>query len=103
MEKEETVAHSHDTHGHGAVVDRSAPLGALVAVVAILVLAVIAFAVLWTEPWEDDGGSPSTPGITDDSAPSVPDVDPGNGGGAPGDDGGNDGGTGGGGEPQPAP
>lgn len=101
------MAHSHETHGHTEVVDRGGyGMGALVALAAILVIAVIAFAVLWTQPWDDDdSGSPSNPGITDDSAPSVPDVDPGEGGGAPGDDGGTgggDGGSGGGGE-APAP
>jgi hypothetical protein len=68
--------------------------GALVALAAVVVLAVIAFAVLWTQPWDDDGGADTTPGISDNIVP-----DGGDGGGTGGDGGtggGDGGGTGGG-------
>jgi hypothetical protein len=80
------LAHTHDTHGHHEVdvVDRGAPAGALVAVAALLVLAVIAFALLWTQPWNDDGASTSNPNV-----PGVSD----NGGGGTNDGGGSGGGT----------
>lgn len=69
------MAHTHDAHGHGSVdvVERDgAPYGALIALAAIVVLALIAFAVLWSQPWDDDGGTntnPNVPGISDDSVP----------------------------------
>jgi hypothetical protein len=52
------------------VVDRGGPAaGLLVAIAAVLILAIVAFAVIWAAPWDDDGdgiADPSVPGITDD-------------------------------------
>jgi hypothetical protein len=93
------MAHSHgDTHGHGGVADPGPGYasGLVLTVAALVVLAIIALAVLWAAPWDDNDGdsTPNVPGITDDSGGGgVPDVDPGSGGGAPG---GGDGGSGGG-------
>ena len=89
---------AHD-HGHTTVVeDRTgAGAGMLVALAAIIVIALIAFAVLWTQPWDDNDGA----GVTD----TVPGIEDNGGGGATDggtDDGGTGGGTGGGGEQPPA-
>lgn len=57
------MSHVHgDMHGHD--VDRAYGTGALVALVALVILAAIAFGLLWTQPWDDDD-SPNTPGITE--------------------------------------
>ncbi len=69
------MAHVHDSDVEivdRTVVDRtggSGASGALVAIVAIVVLAAIAFAVLWTRPWDDNStkNTGNQPGITDNS------------------------------------
>jgi hypothetical protein len=87
------MAHSHDdTHSrHVDVVERHGPgAGALVALAAIIIFAIVAFAVLYSRPWDDDGAADNSPGITDvvpegdDVAPGgdVPGTDDGSGGGA---------------------
>lgn len=82
---------THDSHSHGTVIeDRTgAGAGMLVALAAIIVIALIAFAVLWTQPWDDNDGG----GIAD----PVPGIEDNSGGG-----GGTDDGAGGGGEQPPA-
>lgn len=89
------MAHGHDTH---TVVERDSAnfAGPIVALVAIVLLALVAFAVLWAQPWDDDGGGDTTPGISNPVDDVIPgDTDGGTGG---GDTGG--GGTGGGTEGQ---
>ena len=93
------MAHQ-DTHTHRTVIEDRTGYGAgmLVAVAAIILLALVAFAVLWTQPWDDNSSNtnPNVPGITDDSGGG------GTGGGDSQDNSGgsgggtNDGGTGGG-------
>lgn len=94
------------THAHHDidVVDRGGPAtGMVLGILALLLLAVIAFALLWTQPWDDDGAVDTTPGISDNSGGGTgggSGTDGGTGGG--GTDGGTGGGTGGGEQPQPA-
>jgi hypothetical protein len=68
----------------------------IIAVGALIVFAVIALAVLWAAPWDDDGGVDTSPGISDQIGGGG---DGGTGGtdGGSGGTGGGDGGTGGGG------
>ena len=93
------MAHSHDPHGDVAVVDRGYGAGLLAALAVLLVLAVVGIALLWSQPWDDDGGADTTPGIEN----PLEGGDPGTGGGTDdgGTGGGTDGGTDGGGEVQP--
>lgn len=81
-------------HGHTTVVeDRSGSgAGMLVALAAIIVIALIAFAVLWTQPWDNDSGT----GVGD-AVPGIQDNSGGGGAGGDTDDGAGDGGSGGGG------
>lgn len=68
------MAHAHDdlhTHREIEVVDRGTGVGAglMVAIAALLVVAIIGLAVVWSRPW-DNGSSPNTnpnPGISDNS------------------------------------
>jgi hypothetical protein len=87
------MAHSHTYHDHDdVVVDRSAgfPAGVLVALALLLVVLIVGLAVLFSAPWDDDGGArnpqPNVPGIND-------------GGGNPGGGGQSEGGT----QPDSAP
>ena len=74
------MAHVHHTHRDDDVEfierDRSFGSGFALALALILIAALIAFAVLWSRPWDSSGsrGTPNTPGISD------------NGGGSPGQD-----------------
>jgi hypothetical protein len=61
------MAHTHsEGHGHD-VVTRSDPGGfsaMMIALAVLIVAAVVALAVLWAQPWDDDNGStPDAPGI----------------------------------------
>ena len=97
------MAHTHDSHSHGDVVidDRTGPAaGLLVALAAVVILAIVAFAVIWAAPWDDDSDGvtePSVPGITDDSGGGGGDVVPDDGGTGGGDASGGEGGDGSGG------
>lgn len=80
------MAHT-DSH-HVDVVDRRDGPGAglMLAIAALVVIAVVALAVLFTQPWDDDnGGVDTSPGITDDVVPGDGDVIPGDGDVVPGD------------------
>ena len=62
------MAHPHhETHGHE--VARGDPTGfsaMMIALAVLIVAAVVALAVLWAQPWDDDGGStPQAPGVGD--------------------------------------
>jgi hypothetical protein len=85
------MAHSHGDP-HTTVVERDGyNAGMFMGLALVLLLAVIGLALLFTQPWDDDDGGTTAPGIED--------VVPGEGGGdnsVPGNDGGTDGGTDGG-------
>lgn len=91
------MAHTHMDDHHDTVT-RTDPGGfsaMMIALAVLIVAAVVALAVLWAQPWDDDGGS----------TPNVPDVGeqvpvPGEGDGGT-DGGGTDGGTDGGSGEQP--
>lgn len=61
------------THAHHADVevvesrDSSMATGLMVMVVALFVVAVIAFAVLWTRPWQSSSNTNNRPAISDNS------------------------------------
>lgn len=58
--------HSSDTHGHDVVAssDPSGISAMMIALAVLVVAAVVALAVLWAQPWDDDGGStPQAPGV----------------------------------------
>ena len=97
------MAHTHETapvHEHEVVEHGYPGMGLMIAAGALLVGLIIALAVLWAQPWDDDGGStvPVDPPITDDSGGGGDVAPPQDSGGT--DGGGSDGGTGGG---EPAP
>ncbi len=77
------MAHT-DSHHVDVVDGRNGPgAGLMLAIAALVVIAVVALAVLFTQPWDDDGGVDTSPGITDDVVPGDGDVVPGDGGDAP--------------------
>ena len=61
------MAHTHsDPHGHDVVTgtDPSGISAMMIALAVLVVAAVVALAVLWAQPWDDDGGStPQSPGV----------------------------------------
>ena len=72
--KEGDRTHSHDTHhvDREVIVGSGAPFGTglVLALAALLVLVIIAFALLWSRPWDNGGSSnssPNVPGISDNS------------------------------------
>ena len=75
---------THSSHGDThTVIDRNGGgAGLLVGLAIVVVLAVVALAVLWSAPWDDDNdGVDTTPGISDDVVPGDgDDVVPGDGG-----------------------
>lgn len=87
------MAHTHYDDHPDTVVTRTDPGGfsaMMIALAVLVIAAVVALAVLWAAPWDDDGGStPQAPGIGEE-VPVVPDGNDGSG----GTDGGTDGGSG---------
>jgi hypothetical protein len=88
------MAHTHydsDSHGHD-VATRTDPGGfsaMMIALAVLIVAAIVALAVLWAQPWDDDGdATPQAPGVGE----QVP--VPGEGEGEGGDGGGTGGGSG---------
>lgn len=82
-----THAH-HDPHT--TVVERDGyNAGLLMGLAVVLLLAIVGLALLFTQPWDDDGGT--------NTSPAIEDVVPGDGGGGvPGENDGSGGGSGGG-------
>jgi hypothetical protein len=85
------MTHAHHAHRDDDVeiIERDRPFGAglTVAIAVIVIMALLAFAVLWSRPWSSGSGSrttPNQPGISDNGGGGSSDQDNSGGGGSAG-------------------